>query len=55
MNPWYCLDCHSCMNLDIHGRCEVCGSNSVDVSARPVVVAPEMEILKALEELWLLN
>lgn len=26
---WWCLDCHRLVRLDIHLRCEVCGSDSV--------------------------
>jgi len=27
---WWCVSCFSQMELDIHGRCGVCGSDAVD-------------------------
>lgn len=26
---WFCLDCRTVCDLDIHGRCERCGSEAV--------------------------
>lgn len=37
MKPWYCGDCQSVMNLDVHGRCEVCASDAVDIALRPAM------------------
>jgi len=37
VKPWYCVNCHAVINLDKHGRCEVCGSDAVDVAVRPMV------------------
>jgi hypothetical protein len=39
MKPWHCINCSSVIELDRHGRCEVCGSDSVDVAVRPAVSA----------------
>ena len=27
---WWCASCFTQMNLDIHGRCSICGSDAVD-------------------------
>ncbi len=54
MKPYFCANCESVIELDVHGRCPTCQSDAVDIAVRPVIVAPEIEILKVLEELWLL-
>lgn len=29
MEQRWCLDCQRAVSLDVHGRCEICGSNAV--------------------------
>lgn len=42
MKPWYCCNCESVVNLDAHGRCEVCQSDAVDVAVRPHVTVESL-------------
>jgi len=30
MNRWWCMDCRSAVDLDLHGRCGSCESEAVD-------------------------
>ena len=34
MNRWWCMDCRSAVELDMHGRCESCESEAVDSMER---------------------
>lgn len=44
-NLFWCLDCFSIIALDIHGRCEVCGSDAVDIAVRPPVTVKALEAM----------
>ena len=35
MPAWLCMDCMAYVELDRHGRCSRCGSDSVDIAVRP--------------------
>ena len=52
MNPWYCLDCNSVVELDKHGRCEVCQSSAVDHVFREVAVTVKALTVEELERLF---
>lgn len=45
-DAWYCRECSEIRQLDCHGRCEVCGSDSVipaalvEISQSPTRVRP---------------
>jgi hypothetical protein len=32
---WFCANCTSIMQIDLHGRCSVCFSEAVDIAVRP--------------------
>jgi hypothetical protein len=34
MELWWCLDCRSRVELNRHGRCQICGSEAVDSMER---------------------
>jgi hypothetical protein len=52
---WFCLNCTSVINLDIHGRCPTCGSDAVDIAVRPRVTTDALNATYEqleLEKIW---
>jgi hypothetical protein len=46
---WWCANCLIQIELDIHGRCKICGSNAVDRMQRnPEQMKPEEVKLDAV-------
>lgn len=34
---YFCANCQAAVDIDQHGRCEHCGSDSIDIAVRPCV------------------
>jgi len=50
---WWCLDCTAIINLDRHGRCEICDSDAVvHAEHQYLEPAPEDKLVAILEGLW---
>jgi hypothetical protein len=32
IDSWWCMDCRTVVELDVHGRCAICESEAVDPS-----------------------
>lgn len=53
MKPYFCANCDTTVELDIHGRCGNCGSNAVDIASREKAMLPSDYDLALLEALWI--
>jgi hypothetical protein len=53
---WFCLEHNGVTELDVHGRCERCGSNAVDHAAHhsdtPTPAALEKLLLDSRTHIW---
>lgn len=47
---WWCADCEDVRDLDRHGRCATCGSDSVCVASR--LHNPKKLVLPTDAEVW---
>lgn len=49
MSDWWCMNCDLPTELDIHGRCGTCGSNSVAPTS-PHIPEPVQTVEEAIAE-----
>ena len=50
MEPWWCLDCRTRVELNRHGRCQCCGSEAVDSMERTSMYTTTSSVFTPVNE-----